>query len=1057
MGFDDLALAPLFAPGPSGDPFLAGDIELAPSGVCDKAARGAAPMRSGIEVVGEIGAACQSHGLGLILDAVIDRVDAKGALALSNPHLFESIRAEILNPRSTGQFTGAAVARFDRPDLAEQLIAFWTERLSALLKLGVTGFRFLNPANLPVWLWRSLIRSLREAYPRFLALAYTPGMTWRDIEALATVEFDGVFSSLAWWDRRANWFAEELDVLRRVAPIISCPEILPPNRPGAGESKETYRQKLEIAAATADALMIPLAPEPRHDTVADREQPRNAHPLPEQAIRAAIERLAHVGAVGVHGEVRALSEPGEPVTALIWHDASNPLRTRKAVVVLINLDLGQNCALDFCLNPLPPAAGASLGRPTSLNGSQDIAGPLAPGEVRAMRVERLPSAHRRQRRRDLSSALEAPRIVIEAVMPAVNGGAFAAKHLCGEPVAVEADIFTDGHGVLDAELLWKAADESDWHRVPMRAGENDRWHGTFTPGRVGRYSFTIEAWLDDFASLCRDIAFKQRAGTDVALEIGEARLLVKRAAAEAGHPEKSAISSLQKRLAATKPTKAIDILLAPETAATMRQAAPRRFKVQYQNLLRLEVERPQAEFAAWYELFPRSASLVKDSHGTFDDVIQRLPEIRAMGFDVLYLPPIHPIGRTNRKGRNNSLTAGRDDPGSPYAIGAEEGGHDAIHPELGSFDDFRRLITAAAEAGMEIALDFAIQCSPDHPWLKEHPNWFGWRPDGSLRFAENPPKKYEDIVNVEFYPKNDDGAALWTALRNIVLFWIEERVRIFRVDNPHTKPLPFWEWLIADIRARHPDTIFLSEAFTRPKMMYRLAKLGFSQSYTYFTWRNSKRELIDYMTELTTPPVVEFFRPHFFVNTPDINPFFLQHSGRAGFLIRAALAATLSGLWGIYSGFELCEATPLPGREEYLDAEKFEIKHRDPSQARNIIAEIAALNRIRRAHPSLQSHKGLKFYNAYNDQVLVYGKASASHADMILIAVSLDPHHVQEATFEVPLWEWGLSDDASLIVEDLLRNQGQMVWHGKLQRVRLDPAGSPYAIWHIAPLWEGRP
>jgi starch synthase (maltosyl-transferring) len=1046
MGFDHIAIAPPFASGPSGDGFLVGDISLAHSGVCDEAPRNAPKATEFVEELVEI---CQAHGLGLILDAVIDRVDAKGALALSHPDLFEGVRTEILNPRSAGLFAGAAVARFDRADLAERLIALWTERLGSLLKVGVTGFRFLNPGSLPVWLWRSLVGNLREDFPQFLALAYTPGMAWRDVEALTCVGFDAVFSSLPWWDRQANWFAEELDILRRVAPIVSSPDMLPPTRAGAGDTVGSYRQRLEIAAATADALMIPV--EPQH---AGKDR-RNAHPVSEQAIRAAIEHLARVHEVGARGATRPLSEPGEPITAFIRHDASDPPQSRKAVVVLINPDLGQPRAFDLCLDPLPPSAGAPLGHPASLNGIADVKAPLAPGEVRALTVEELPSIQRRQRRRDLASALEAPRIAIESVMPSVDAGAFPAKRLCGEPVTVTADIFADGHGVIDAELLWKAADATKWQRVPMRADANDRWQATFTPGRVGRHAFTIEAWLDEFAGLSRDIAIKQRAGADVALEVLEAKILVKNAAGEAPPQAKGAISPLQKRLSAARPAKAIDILLEPESAATMREAAPRRFRVQHQNLIRLEVERPRAGFAAWYELFPRSASPLKDHHGSFDDVILRLPEIRAMGFDVLYLPPIHPIGRTNRKGRNNSLTAGPDDPGSPYAIGAEEGGHDAIHPQLGSFDGFRRLIDAAAEQGMEVALDFAIQCSPDHPWLKEHANWFGWRPDGSLRFAENPPKKYEDIVNVEFYLEN--GAdELWTALRDIVVFWIEHGVRIFRVDNPHTKPLPFWEWMIADIRARYPDTIFLAEAFTRPKMMYRLAKLGFSQSYTYFTWRNSKRELIDYMTELTTPPVVEFFRPNFFANTPDINPFFLQRSGRAGFLIRAALAATLSGLWGISSGFELCEAAPLPGREEYLDAEKFEIKHRDLAAPGNITAEIATLNRLRRGHTALQSHRGLRFYNAYNDQVLVYGKAPASGADMILVAISLDPYHVQEATFEVPLWEWGLPDHGALVVEDLLRDQRGMVWHGKLQRVRLDPADLPYAIWRIAPLAGGR-
>jgi starch synthase (maltosyl-transferring) len=434
-------------------------------------------------------------------------------------------------------------------------------------------------------------------------------------------------------------------------------------------------------------------------------------------------------------------------------------------------------------------------------------------------------------------------------------------------------------------------------------------------------------------------------------------------------------------------------------------------------------------------------------------VLAQLPEIQAMGFDVLYLPPIHPIGRTNRKGRNNSLTATPDDPGSPYAIGAAEGGHDAIHPDLGSFDDFTRLIAAASKQGLEVALDFAVQCSPDHPWLKNHPEWFRWRADGSLRFAENPPKKYEDIVNVDFYAA-EGAAELWMALRDVVLFWIEKGIKIFRVDNPHTKPLSFWQWLIAEIRAQHPDVIFLSEAFTRPKMMYRLAKIGFSQSYTYFTWRNTKQEIADYFTELTTAPVVDFFRPHLFVNTPDINPFFLQSSGRAGFLIRAALAATLSGLWGIYSGFELCEGDPLPGREEYLNSEKYEIKLRDFHAPGNITEEISVLNRIRKSQIPLHSHRGLKFYNAFNDNIITYGKMSPARKEMIFVAVNLDPHNTQDAQFEMPLWEWGLPDHESLRVDDLIRDT-TFVWTGKMQHVRLDPSVLPYAILRFAPISEG--
>jgi len=464
----------------------------------------------------------------------------------------------------------------------------------------------------------------------------------------------------------------------------------------------------------------------------------------------------------------------------------------------------------------------------------------------------------------------------------------------------------------------------------------------------------------------------------------------------------------------------------------------------------VEVDRPAARFASWYEMFPRSQSGSATRHGTFEDVIRKLPRIRAMGFDVLYFPPIHPIGRAFRKGRNNTLTPSETDPGSPYAIGCEEGGHDAIHPELGTIDDFRRLRDAAAAQGIELALDFAIQCSPDHPWLREHPEWFDWRPDGTIKYAENPPKKYQDIVNVDFY-RPGSVPSLWSALRDVVLFWAEEGVRLFRVDNPHTKPLPFWEWLIADIRARHPDTIFLSEAFTRPKMMYRLAKIGFGQSYTYFTWRNEKREIEAYLTELTTTAPKAFFRPHFFVNTPDINPPFLQTGGRAAHLIRAALATTLSGLWGMYQGFELCEATPLPGREEYMDSEKYEIRVWPDRRAGDIVDEITRLNAIRRANPALQTHLGVTFHTALNDQVLWYSKATGDRGNVILCAVSLDPLGAQEVEVEVPFSRWGLPSAAVLQVEDLMRDGASETWQGPTRRLRLDPAGMPFGLWRAHP------
>jgi starch synthase (maltosyl-transferring) len=445
-------------------------------------------------------------------------------------------------------------------------------------------------------------------------------------------------------------------------------------------------------------------------------------------------------------------------------------------------------------------------------------------------------------------------------------------------------------------------------------------------------------------------------------------------------------------------------------------------------------------------MFPRSQSGDASRHGTFADVITRLPYVRDLGFDVLYSTPIHPIGLTNRKGRNNALKAEPGDAGSTYAIGSAEGGHDAIHPQLGTFADFERLVSEARAHDLEIALDFAIQCSPDHPWIREHPEWFDWRPDGTIKVAENPPKKYEDIVNVHFY--REAFPAIWYELRDTVLFWSERGVRIFRVDNPHTKPFPFWEWLIREVHGRFPDVIFLSEAFTRPKPMMRLAKLGFTQSYTYFTWRNAKHELTEYLVELTRGEAREYFRPNFFVNTPDINPYYLHTSGRPGFQVRLVLAATLACNYGIYNGFELCEGRPIPGKEEYLDSEKYELKAWDWDRPGHIREDIRLINRLRREHPALQQLQNLNFYNAWNDQILYYGKFTPDKQDFVLIAVNLDPHNPQGCHFEVPLWEFGLPDAASIDVEDLV-TRNRFTWTGKIQHVLLDPNVRPYAIWRL--------
>jgi starch synthase (maltosyl-transferring) len=640
-------------------------------------------------------------------------------------------------------------------------------------------------------------------------------------------------------------------------------------------------------------------------------------------------------------------------------------------------------------------------------------------------------------------AAASPRLVIEAIAPRVDGGAFPVRRVVGETVKVEADVFADGHEHLGVELLWRPLDKGKWRAAAMTPLGNDRWTASFALERLGRHAYAVEAWLDVFGGFRRDFETKRLAGVDQPVDAQEGLALVARAAARAG--PKSKLAKVLKRLQGAPEPALGPLLLDDALAELMAEADERPFRLRSEPQL-VDAERLGARYASWYELFPRSQTDDAARHGTFDDVIARLPHVKAMGFDVLYFPPIHPIGAKHRKGRNNSLAPESGDVGSPYAIGSDAGGHDAIHPELGTFEDFRRLIAAAAHEGIEIALDFAIQCSPDHPWLKAHPGWFDWRPDGTIKYAENPPKKYQDIVNVDFY-RPDAIPALWLALRDVVLFWVGEGVRLFRVDNPHTKPLPFWEWMIGEVRAVHPDVVFLAEAFTRPKPMYRLAKVGFSQSYTYFTWRHSKSEFIDYLTELTTTAPREFFRPHFFVNTPDINPPFLQTSGRAGFLIRAALAATLSGLWGVYAGFELCESAALPGKEEYLDSEKYEIRPRPARAEGDIVDEITRLNAIRRAHPALQTHLGVEFLASPNDQVLVFAKRDVEARDLIVVAISLDPHTSQETTFALPLWRWGVGEDAAIQVADLIWDL-RFDWTGTTHHVALRP-DHPYAVWSL--------
>jgi len=603
------------------------------------------------------------------------------------------------------------------------------------------------------------------------------------------------------------------------------------------------------------------------------------------------------------------------------------------------------------------------------------------------------------------------RVVVEDVTPDVDEGQFPVKRTVGEDVTVEADVFADGHDVVAATLLWRRAGARRWTETRMAPLGNDRWRGAFVCAEFGDYEFTVEGWIDRAETIRQAIAKKTAAGADASAETDELRRL--------------------------------------------DPGADRANATRYTRVLHVAVDRERARFGAWYEMFPRSASPDPGRSATFDEAAALLPYIASMGFDVLYLPPIHPIGRSFRKGRNNALTAAPGDPGSPWAIGAAEGGHTAVEPGLGTLDDFDRFVAAAAAQHLEIALDIAFQASPDHPYVAEHPEWFRRRPDGTIKYAENPPKKYQDIYPFDF--ESDDWPALWHELKGVIEFWIARGVKIFRVDNPHTKPFAFWRWAIGGIRKHHPDVIFLSEAFTRPKVMRYLAKAGFSQSYSYFTWRNTKREIEDYFTELAGPSVREYMRPNLFANTPDILHEYLQTGGRAAFEIRLVLAATLGANYGIYSGFELAENAPVrPGSEEYLDSEKYQITPRDFTRADSLAELIARVNAIRRAHASLQFDRGLQFHETDNDQLICYSKrgpldGARGGSDPILVVVNLDPFHMQHGHVRLPLAEWGLQPEARIEARDLLSGETYM-WRGEWNYVRLDP---PSRVAHvIAPVFE---
>lgn len=661
--------------------------------------------------------------------------------------------------------------------------------------------------------------------------------------------------------------------------------------------------------------------------------------------------------------------------------------------------------------------------------------------------------------------IEQVRIVIENITPQVDGGRFSVKAVAGDTLEVSADIWKDGHDLLKAAVIWRKLDldelrghhvpvepnltRKDWREAPLRSewALNDRWVGQVTFDDVGPYAVSVIAWTDAYGSWSEEVRKKRAANQDVSSELLEGLALAERVWSSAHGTDKRALNALivRMRVAKDAATRA-EIALSSEMATLMARNDPRWDLQACDVEIPVWADRTRARFGSWYEMFPRSCGTDPRRGSTFREAEKRLPEIASMGFDVLYLPPIHPIGRTHRKGPNNSETAGPNDPGSPWAIGSPEGGHDAVHPDLGTIDDFDHFLAAAKKQSLEIALDFALQCSPDHPWVKEHPEWFSHRPDGTIKYAENPPKKYQDIYPIHF--DTPDRQGLYEGVRDVLLFWAGHGVRIFRVDNPHTKPQSFWEWVINEVHKRYPDVLFLAEAFTRPKRLQRIAKVGFTQSYTYFTWRNTRHDLEEYCNELFNTDIRLLLRPNFFVNTPDILHEILQKGGRPAFMSRLVLAATLSPSYGMYSGYELCENRPLrEGSEEYLDSEKYQIRVWDWDRPGNITSLVRTVNSLRREHRALQLSDNLRFLPSTEPHLIAYSKATPDFSDVLVIVVNLDPYSPHDGFVTLP--DALFNHKPRYGVTDLLTG-AQYTWNGPRNWVRLDPKILPAHVLHVA-------
>jgi starch synthase (maltosyl-transferring) len=956
-----------------------------------------------------------------------------------------------------------------RPERAE-LVAYFSDVARHYAGLGIRGFRCDAAYKVPGDVWSQLIAATREVTPDALFAAETLGAPLEDVARLRPAGFDYLFNSSKWWDFRAGWLLEQYESFRHIAPSIAFPESHDTPRlvtelagRGAAEVEAEYRFRYLFAAFFSSGVMLPIGYEFGFERPLDVVMTRPDHWEPPRFDISSF--VAEVNAM--KASIPVLNEEGAERVLRSSSDAFGLLRYalagKSSAVALINPDAGADASIDAAevlreiahavdVTPQPSReAPLVAGEPVVLRplemrvfvtGTDGIApGLTGPGARNGKSGHPAPTPQS-----PAAAARAAARpIVIEGVWPEIDAGRYPVKRVVGDRLEVQADIFREGHDAIGAVLKYRERGAVAWREAPMELFDNDRWRGSFPLDRNTRVVYTIEAWPDAFATWRHGAERKHAAGQPLDLEIAEGLELIGAALRRAGGDPRVRLEAVRRELEGLAQSAArIEVMLGDSLARVMRSIPDRSLATTYARELEIIVDRSAAQIGAWYEFFPRSQGTVPGVASTFAQAADRLADIRAMGFDVLYLPPIHPIGHAFRKGRNNSLNPTPGDPGSPWAIGNGDGGHMAVEPSLGSLDDFDRFVTAAHAQGLEIALDYALQCSPDHPYVREHPEWFNFRPDGSIKYAENPPKKYQDIVNFNWFGPH--APALFDELRDVVEFWIGHGVRIFRVDNPHTKPFAFWEWMIADVQSRHPGVLFLAEAFTRPKIMKQLARLGFTQSYTYFTWRNFKTELTDYCNELAFSEMAEYFRPNFFANTPDILPPFLQTGGRAAFRIRLLLAATLSSVYGIYSGFELCENAALPEREEYADSEKYEIRVRDWDAPGNIKQDIAQINRIRRENAALRTWRNVHFHAASNDNVLFYSKSAGPNT--LLIAVNLDPFRVADSSLEIPLDALGYAPGNDVACEELLSGE-RVIWHGASQVVRLDPQRNPAAIYRV--------